>query len=47
MPLAYWVGKELKSKGFLVLPDASVTIERLREHWQRLVSIVRPDFAIV
>jgi hypothetical protein len=43
MPLAYWVGKELKSKGFLVLPDASVTIERLREHWQRLVSIVRPD----
>ena len=43
IPLAYWVGKESKSQGFLVLPDASITIERLREHWQHLASILRPD----
>jgi hypothetical protein len=44
MQLAYGLAQEPRSRGVLVLPDTSVTLERLREEWTRTVSVLRPDF---
>ena len=43
MQLAYGMAEESTYHGFLVLADASVTVERLRQEWKRAVSVLRPD----
>jgi hypothetical protein len=43
MQLAYAVAKRPGSVGLLVLPDVSVTTERLRDEWQLASSVLRPE----
>jgi hypothetical protein len=42
MQLAYGLAQQPKSHGFLVLVDGGVTLDRLREEWQRAASVLRP-----
>jgi hypothetical protein len=43
MQLAYALSERPEFEGILVLPDVSVTLERLREEWRRVSSVLRPE----
>jgi hypothetical protein len=43
MQLAYAMTDQPTFEGFLVLPDAAITLDRLRQEWQLAASILRPD----
>jgi hypothetical protein len=43
MQMAYALARQPKRRGFLVLTDVSVGLERLRDEWQRAASVLRPD----
>ena len=43
MQLAYEMAQKPDAWGFLVLPDVAITVDRLRDEWQRVAAILRPD----
>jgi hypothetical protein len=43
MQVAYPVGEDSAAHGYVVLVDSPITVERLREEWDRAASVLRDD----
>ncbi|MEI8064759.1 MAG: hypothetical protein WCH84_11930, partial [Verrucomicrobiota bacterium] len=43
MQVAYPVGEDPASRGYVVLADSPITMERLRDEWQRAATFLRDD----
>src|SRR6266481_4563313 len=43
MQVAYPVGEDPAWHGYVVLADSPITIERLRDEWQRAATVLRED----
>jgi hypothetical protein len=43
MQLAYALSTRPKQRGFFVLTDSSVTVPRLRQEWERIAAVLRPN----
>lgn len=43
MQLGYDISQRPRARGYLVLPDTTITFDRLRDEWMRATSIFQPD----
>ena len=43
MQLAYVVGEDPVTHGYLVLVDSPISVDRLRQEWERAATVLRPD----
>jgi len=43
MQIAYSVGEDPAANGYVVLADSPITMERLREEWERAATVLRKD----
>jgi hypothetical protein len=43
MQLAYEMSQRPKAHGYLLLPDTTITFERLGDEWMRAISVFQPD----